>query len=42
MHWRALATSLQPLTDYPELLIDLLEIAPAIPPATAEAFPAFN
>jgi hypothetical protein len=31
----------QLLTEYPEPLIDLLEISPAIPPSTG-AFPAFN
>jgi hypothetical protein len=33
MHWKALATSFQPLTVYPEPLIDLMEISPAIPPS---------
>ena len=40
MHWRALATSFQPLTEYPEPLIDLLEFSKAIPPSTG-VFTAF-
>jgi len=39
MHWSALATSFQHLKEYPEPLIGLLEISPAIPPSTG-AFPA--
>jgi hypothetical protein len=38
MHWRALATSFQPLTEYSEPLIDMLGIPPAIPPST-KGFP---